>query len=586
MIDSTKILGKNSKLQIFFILLFFGLLVYSNAIFHPFVHDDVVFIEKNPLISNLDIKEIFFSPAPFSGKSDIANSYYRPLLDILYRIQYKIFGKDPYKYHLFNIILHIINAYLFFLVLSRLIDEKIYALFGSLLFLIHPVQSEAVACIVGVSNLLYFFLCFSSFNLYLLAKKEVNSLTRVVCYSFSLIIFAIALLAKEQSVVLPVIIILYEFCDRVYRGENKKSDVGLRKTAVKVAGFFFILLCYFCLRKAAVGSSLTESFLINRELGLRILSIPRTILLYVGLIFIPVGLHYYRNIDILQPFLMPTLFLSALIVICLLIINSLRTNEQKFLAVFGIGCFLVALIPVLNIMPIVNEYSLVLAADHFLYLPVVGMIMFVIVVVRELMSKYYNYKKIFIVGLSFILVLFCAVTLRLNTFWASEVAIFERTVKYERNFGRGHQLLAKAYYFNGNVDLAISEYHKALDIMLGYVSKVQNAKAKRVYFSFVKEIYFDLGFCYQNISDFQAALNYFKKASSLDTDDGAIHNNIGIVYVNLNDFNKAVEHFEIALDINGSDLMAMKNLALGYMKLGRVKEAEKLFMSIQQINGK
>ena len=180
MIDPRKSLGKISKLQIILILLFFGLCVYSNAIFHPFVHDDVVFIEKNPLISTLDIKDIFFSPAPFSGSSDIANSYYRPLLDILYRIQYQNFGKVAYKYHLFNIFLHVLNAYLVYLILSFLLDEQMFALFGSLLFLIHPVQSEAVSCIVGVSNLLYFLLCSMSFYLYLLAKKDAKSFKKFV----------------------------------------------------------------------------------------------------------------------------------------------------------------------------------------------------------------------------------------------------------------------------------------------------------------------------------------------------------------------------------------------------------------------
>lgn len=586
MIDLGKSLGKFNKLQMFLILLFFGLLVYSNAIFHPFVHDDVVFIEKNPTISSLNIKEIFFSPAPFGGKSDVANSYYRPLLDILYRIQYKIFSKDPYKYHLFNIFLHIVNAFLVFLVLRSLIDEKKYSLLGSLLFLIHPVQSEAVACVVGVSNLLYFFFCIFSFYMYLLAKKENSGSARAVCYLFSLIIFATALLAKEQSVVLPIIIVLYEFCDWVYGNKNKYYRVALGKTALKVSGFLLVLLGYFCLRRVAVGSSLTESFLIDAELGLRILSIPRTILLYVSLIFLPVGLHYYRNIDILQPFLMPTLFLSALIVACILIINSLKSNKQKLLAVFGIGLFAVSLLPVLNIVPIVNEYSLVLVAEHFLYLPIVGMIIFIIVLIKAMERQYTNSRKIIIGCVSFVVVIFCVVTMKLNTFWSDEISLFERTVKYERNFGRGHQLLAKAYYFNGQYDLAISEYREALAIMQVYVSKVKNADAKKIYLDFVKEIYFDLGFCYQNMKDFTPALSYFIKASKLDPNDGGLHNNIGIVYVNLNDFHKAVEHFEIAFDMNNADRMAMKNLALGYMKFGRTKEAEKLFIAIEQNNSR
>lgn len=584
MTDLGKSLGKLNKLQIFLILLFFGLLVYSNAIFHPFIHDDVVFIEKNIKISSIDIKEILFSPAPFGGKSQIANSYYRPLLDVLYRIQYIFFNKDAYKYHLFNIILHIVNAYLLFLVLGCLFDEKQYALSGALLFLIHPVQSEAVACIVGVSNILYLSLCVLSFYLYLLSKKESRRYQGLVYYLFSLMIFALSLLVKEQSVVLPIIILLYEFCLWIYGNKDEKHHISRVIIACKLAGFFFLLLGYFYLRKIAVGTSLIGSFLIDRELGLRILSVPRAIVLYVGLIFFPVGLHYYRNIDILQPFLMPTLVLSAMIVSCVLLIHALRSNKQKFLAVFGLGFFCVSLMPVLNIVPIVNEYSLVLAADHFMYLPIAGMIIFILVLAGQWRLKKPKYKTSVNIALLIIVVILGSTTFRLNSFWASDVSVFQRTVKYESNFGRGHQLLAKAYYFNGKYGLAVSEYNKALAIMQGYVSKVKNDHSKKIYLDFVKEIYFDLGYCYQSMTDLTRALSYFKKVSELDPDDGGIHNNIGIVYVDLNDMEQAVEHFETALHLNSADIMAKKNLAIGYMRLGRVEEAEKLFIAIEQNN--
>jgi hypothetical protein len=66
----------------FLALIFFGLLAFFNAIRHPFVHDDVIFILKNPHITELDHwVEAFEVPAASGG----LNTYYRPVLEILYR---------------------------------------------------------------------------------------------------------------------------------------------------------------------------------------------------------------------------------------------------------------------------------------------------------------------------------------------------------------------------------------------------------------------------------------------------------------------------------------------------------------------
>ena len=72
----------------------------------------------------------------------------------------------------------------------------------AVLFLLHPVQSEAVACISGISNLLFAFLVLASLCFYLR-----NS---IISHVLSLLAFALALLAKEQAVVLPILIVLLE----------------------------------------------------------------------------------------------------------------------------------------------------------------------------------------------------------------------------------------------------------------------------------------------------------------------------------------------------------------------------------------
>ena len=111
-----------------------------------------------------------------------------------------------------------------------------------------------------------------------------------------------------------------------------------------------------------------NSLQVSQELFLRILSIPRTLLMYVRIILLPYDLHYYRSVDILQPYLPGIIYLIAVIIIALLFFRKMNGPCWR-ICLFSLGWFIIVLLPVLNIIPLINEYSLILTSDHFLYLP-------------------------------------------------------------------------------------------------------------------------------------------------------------------------------------------------------------------------
>ncbi|MEI7998886.1 MAG: hypothetical protein WCH62_05215, partial [Candidatus Omnitrophota bacterium] len=164
-------------------------LVFFNAINHPFVHDDVIFIAQNPQISRLDhLLDLFLHSSNDSALAGI-NSYYRPVLEVFYRLEYRLFGFHAAGFHFVNVLIHIINGLLLFSLLCRLQFSKGLAFFISLLFLIHPVQSEAVACVSGISNILS--VLFVLLTLYCYVRG---------IYFLSLLGFVLSLLTKEQAV--------------------------------------------------------------------------------------------------------------------------------------------------------------------------------------------------------------------------------------------------------------------------------------------------------------------------------------------------------------------------------------------------
>jgi len=255
-------------------LVLLGLLAFFNAIRHPFVHDDVVFILENPQINRLDQWDKAFAISAARGG---INTYYRPVLEILYRFEYRLFGPNPSGFHFFNCLVHIVNGLLLFSLLQRLGLTQAAAWGVSLLFLIHPVQTEAVSCISGISNL------WMALGVLLALHAYLNR-----WYVASLCCLAMACFSKEQAVMfLPLMMVI-----DISRGKNNFRWWGSALLAILV----FLLV-----RGLVTGSSLVRDIMFSPgELYLRLAAIPRVLGMDLRLIFLPFDLHYYRSTDILQ----------------------------------------------------------------------------------------------------------------------------------------------------------------------------------------------------------------------------------------------------------------------------------------------
>jgi tetratricopeptide (TPR) repeat protein len=546
--------------QIFALLFLLGFLAYSNAILYPFVHDDIVFIQQNPNIASLSN---FNTVAGQSSALSITNSYWRPLLEIFYRLEYRFLGLNPHGYHFLNILLHVINSSLVFASLNTVFKRTGLALSVAIVFLLHPVQSEAVACISGISNLLFAFWGLLSFLFYCRGKRSV-----------SLLFYALALLTKEQAVVFPFLIFFYEKC------LVPPGKAGNRAQAW--GGFLAITILYFFVRKLAVGTSMAPFWQHPQELWLRLLSIPRTVLMYCHILIWPNDLHYYRSIDILSPWPAATIKLLVLIAVVALILGFLKSIAKPLL--FALGWFVITLLPTLNIIPIIHEYSYIAAFEHFLYLPVVGFFLYIFIVVSRFLPQDQEKSILMVLGL----VLVClGATFEQNKYWRAEVPLFEQAVKYENKLGRVHFLLGRAYHFDGQYDAAIKEFQTALSIMQGYLDKVKDPAAQPFYLGFVRDISFDMAHSFEGKGDWPQALELYQKILPLTPAGAAsaeIYNNIGNVYAQTNDFPKAKQYFEKTILLNPNHLMALSNLAVCYIREGNLPKAKDLLNRVLKID--
>lgn len=546
-----------------------GAIAYGQTFFYPFVHDDIVFIRQNPNIGDFDFKEIFLKTSVPPQSSPIINTYYRPLLEIFYRIQYRLFHFNPAGYHFFNVMVHVFNSFLIYC-LAGLIGFGLgggFAFAAAILFLLHPLQSEAVACISGISNLLSALFIFLSLYFYLICADR----RRIGAYVLSLVFFLTALLAKEQAMILPFLVLLFELCF------PRIPTAGKFSRLLRISGYFLILAGYLMLRTTLLGEGALPSLTLDHELALRLLSIPRTFLTYLGLAFFPYHLHYYRSVDILEPFGVP-LALAGLVLAGIAGLIWRAPLPHKSFLIFGAAWFLISIFPVLNIIPLVNEYSWILTAEHFLYVPLAGGILFALVCgswgLSRLGGDERKRRRAGIFTLVTISMICLTATVRQNTHWSSEVSLFERSARFEGKLGRVHILLGQSYYQAGRIQEAAREYTKAGEIFNAYISKIGNGRARDVYLGFLKGIHFDLAHCFEALGDFEGAVREYENALGIDPNDGVIHNNLGVGYLHGGKPARAVRHFEEALRLNENDLMALRNLAVFHLQSGDHRQAE------------
>lgn len=193
------------------VIILMTLIAYGPALQAGFIWDDDVYVTRNPLLIAPDgLKQIWFSRN--------SPSQYFPLVYTVFRVQHQLFDDgprhyDPYHYHLTNVLLHIANALLIWLVLRRLSIRG--AWFAAAIFALHPVHVESVAWITELKNVLSMF--FSLLAVLAWIKFVDQRKPARLYYALALVCGVMALFAKTTACVLPAVLIIVAWlkCERL-----------------------------------------------------------------------------------------------------------------------------------------------------------------------------------------------------------------------------------------------------------------------------------------------------------------------------------------------------------------------------------
>jgi len=216
-------------------------LAYLNTLSFQFVHDDRFQIVGNTWLRSWKYLPRYFTADVWAFQHPVFRGvFYRPIFLLWFRLQYLVFGLNPWGWHLCTVLCHVGVTLLVYLTAARLLKDRLAALFATLIFGLHPTHAEAVAWVSGVAEPLFAIFLFASYLCYLKNRSDpARARTYLVA---SLALYMLACLSKETAVILPLIIFACEFI-----WSEGAAPAGLRAWIQRARGAFMAVAPYLAL---------------------------------------------------------------------------------------------------------------------------------------------------------------------------------------------------------------------------------------------------------------------------------------------------------------------------------------------------
>jgi protein O-mannosyl-transferase len=546
------------------LLLYILFQVYAPAQKGPFVFDDLytTFLAGNAA-------DVEFS-------TWLNNS--RPLVNLTYYWNYQNSGTDPEDYHTWNLLLHY-GASIFvglaiakLLQLSNVDDSKraILAMFGAAVFLVHPAQTEAVAYVSSRSENLAAFFYYAAFVAYIYGAMQGVTWLRAGC---TLVLFAGALLSKEYSVTLPVLLLLTDyFWNPGFTTEGIKKNWRLYALLALGAVGAVVLIAIRLGKTVSVGKGDPLAYFYTQ---------CRVIWYYARLFVAPFGMNVDHDVPISKT-LVEHGALIGLVGLILVVFLAWKYRREYPLASYGVAMFLLLLSPTSSIVPIDD-----VMVDRRIYLPMVGLILIALEVIRRIPFT----RTTLSVLLSAVLFILAAFSYQRNQVWANPVALWQDAVDKSPNKYRPRFQLAFAQYNLQKCQESATQYRRAMqmpeadetlmidaalafdcignpDESMAALNRAYVMAEKKNDEEFKLQALLNMGQLEGKRGRNDEALEFLNRAATVRAIHDVTYQFRGIVYVQMNRLEDAKRDFETALRINVRNDKARQGLELVNRQLG------------------
>jgi len=500
-------------------------------------------------------------------------NHYQPLSWLTYAADYTLWGMNTFGYHLTSVVLHSMNAVLFFLfslVVFKLSPELNTcgagsreqenrpgysagivpgALLAALCFALHPLRAESVSWITERRDVLCGFFSLGSMIAYLLRfyKPEYNK----KLYYASIVFLVAALLSKSMAIIVPPLLILFDFFPvKRFQSENGWVSGECRKALIEKIPFFAAALIFALIAYFGAGSD---------ELYGRPpawyqpspVKAPYAYGFYLLKALWPSGLvPVYSAPD---SWLLPDIISILFFITAGFIAWRVRKTQPVF--IFALFYYLIALFPVCGMLNGAPQP----VSDRYTYLPLLSMALLYGYSCAVFINSFRGNKIFPFAAAALVPLMFGAICFFQQKIWTDSETLWLHTLEYNKKCDIAWNNLANVQYLKKNYGAALLYINKALELRPDHSPYMCNA-----------------GKIYLAAGNRGAALSFFNKALTLDSSRYDAAYNAGSIYMEEGNIREAEKMFRMTIDINESSAEAMYALGGLLVNEGRYKEAESI----------
>jgi len=556
------------------ILIAITAILFSNALGHHFTNwDDDDYITKNPYILDLTLRGIQNIFTVF------VSSHYHPLTLLSLALDYYLWGMNASGFIFTNIVFHIFNVMLVFLIFKIVIKRAELAFIVALLFAIHPMKVESVVWVAERKDVLFSFFYLMAVFFYV---KYITSGFLKKYYVFTLILALLSLLSKATAASLPLILLVFDY---YYKRKN------LKIVFIEKLPFFIFSLVFGILAIIAQSSDQGN----NPPFFDRIFLFTYAISFYIIKFFAPLYQSPLIEFPEKAGALLPLKYYVSFLIIPLVVfvIYKLKTVRKEL--IFAFSFFLLSMLLILIKFPIGPAYL----TERYTYLPYIGLAFAIAVIYTTYFEK--RYKKAALAVLIIWFVFLGIKTHFQNQIWDSSITLWTYVLERNPLTPIAYNNRGDAKYELKDYQSAIDDYNKAIEIKKqapGVYSNRGNSKKELGDFKGAiadydvaismnpkyTEAYFNRALVKTISGDASGAISDFDKTIELKPDFAAPYYNRANLKFTLNDLDGALKDYNKSIELNPNEVGAYNNRGALYYKLKDFDKAINSFNTATKIS--
>lgn len=550
-------------------LILITLAVYWQVRHHEFVnYDDNEYVTENHIVrKGFTIDSVLW--AFTTGR----NANWNPVTWLSHMLDYQLYGLNPGGHHVTNVIIHLVNTLLLFVIFRYMTGKFWKSFFVAAFFAVHPLAVDSVAWIAerkGVLSAFFFILTLGAYAFYCKHPGMKRYITVII-------FFALGLMAKPILVTLPFVLLLSDYwpLKRFSSGQSVTVFDSYLRKSVKGTNKGFVILPFVIekipLFLLSIASSVV-TFIVQREggavksfdiypLSIRMDNALVSYMRYIGKIFWPHNLAVYyphpgESLPVWQ------IVGAAIVLLTVTGFMVWKVRQYPYLFV-GWFWYLGILIPVIGLVQ-VGSHAM---ADRYTYIPIIGILIMIVWGIPDIIKKRRHRDNVlaFITG---VLLLASAVQSWFQVrCWHDSGSLFEHALQVTSGNYVAYTSLGSFFAERGRLTEAIPQFTEAIRIKPTYYLAHNNLGA-----ALIRQGNLDEG------------IIHLTEALKINPHISIAHNNLGAAYAARGELDKAVEHYQEVLQREPG--MAKAHIDLGRVMLlrGDIEEAESHFQAALSSN--